>query len=276
MKRFTLFILLSLLWCILSGCAENVEIIAHRGASFLAPENTLASVNLAWQKQADITEIDIYLSADNRIVVIHDTTTKRTSGTDLEVTKTTAARLQQLDVGGFANFKNSKYPPQRIPLLEEVIATIPPGRKLCIDVKCGKRIVPILHEVVASSGKANQIILFHSDLKMLTEFKKLSPSTPAYWLVGTAIDKQTKKPIPHKIELIQTVKDNNLDGLSVQYAGVTKTLADAVRQENLKLYVWTVNDANEAIRLKQLGVTGIITDRPGWIRKKLENYKRDL
>ena len=84
-----------------SGCRNSVEIIAHRGASYLAPENTLASVKLGWQKDADV-EVDVYLSKDNRIVVIHDSTTKRTSGgTDLKVSESDSQELRKLDVGSF-------------------------------------------------------------------------------------------------------------------------------------------------------------------------------
>ena len=78
-----------------------VEIIAHRGASYDAPENTLASVQLGWERNADAVEVDVYLSKDRKIVVIHDENTKRTTGHDGLVHKMTWAQLRQLDAGSW-------------------------------------------------------------------------------------------------------------------------------------------------------------------------------
>ena len=102
----------------LAGCvAQDVEIIAHRGASHLAPETTLASVMLGWQKNADV-EIDVHLTKDNRIVVIHDETTKSTAEVELKVSETTAKELRQLDVG---KYKGKEFAGEPIPFLEEVL-----------------------------------------------------------------------------------------------------------------------------------------------------------
>ena len=84
-----------------AGCTSRMEIIAHRGASHLAPENTVAAAELAWRKRADAVEVDVHLSQDGRLVVIHDGSTKRTAGVELEVAETPVARLRELDVGSF-------------------------------------------------------------------------------------------------------------------------------------------------------------------------------
>ena len=154
MKRFWLTMLLGI---IVAGCQmdSKAEIIAHRGASYLAPENTLASTLLAWKLKADAVEVDVYLSKDNRIVVIHDRTTKRTSGVNLNVAQTTAEELRQLDVG---RFKNKKYAGEKIPFLEEIIATVPPKKKLYVEVKCGPEIVPLLKQVIEQSGKKKTVL----------------------------------------------------------------------------------------------------------------------
>ena len=81
--------------------AVDVEIIAHRGASFDAPENTLESVNLGWAKQADAVEVDVYLSKDGQIVVFHDHNTKKIAGVDLNVVDQTFSELRRLDVGAW-------------------------------------------------------------------------------------------------------------------------------------------------------------------------------
>ena len=120
-QHIALLLIFSIFTCI-SGCTNSVEIIAHRGASYLAPENTMASVMLAWEKGVD-AEVDVHLSKDNQIIVIHDSTTKRTGQTDLTVKETEYQHLSKLDVG---TFKSEKYSGEPIPLLSDILKTIPP------------------------------------------------------------------------------------------------------------------------------------------------------
>ncbi len=258
------------LFCLLvfcgAGCRDSVEIIAHRGASYLAPENTLAAVKLGWEKQADV-EVDVYLSKDNRIVVIHDATTKRTGGVELKVAETDAHELRQLDVGCF---KAPEFAGERIPFLEDVIATIPPTQKLYIEIKCKKEILPVLRPMVVESGKMSQVVIIGFDLETVAASKRMI-DVPTYWLKGTDKVKETEEWIPHDPQLAQIAKDNGLDGIDVHYAGVTKEFARAVKATGQKLYVWTVDDPDEARRLVKLGVDGITTNRPAWLREQLKN-----
>ncbi len=251
------------------GCRSSVEIIAHRGASYLAPENTMASVLLGWEKGADV-EVDVYLSKDGRIVVIHDSTTKRTSGgVDLKVSETDSQELRKLDVG---SFKAPQFAGERIPYLEEVIATIPPGRKLYIEIKCKKEILPALRQMIEGSGRKSRIVIICFDLDVATESKKMI-DVPTYWLKGTDKIKDTEQWIPHDPNLAQTAKARGLDGIDVHYAGVTEEFVRGVRAAGLKLYVWTVDDPDEAARLVALGVDGITTNRPAWLREQLKNRR---
>ncbi len=251
----------------MSGCTKSVEIIAHRGASYLAPENTMASVMLGWEKGADV-EVDVYLTKDNHIVAIHDDTTERTDGTDVNVAETTSEELRKLDVG---SFKSEEYAGEQIPFLADIVKTIPPGRKLYVEIKCGQEILPYLRELLAESGKMSRIVIIGFDLETVTMSKKLI-DVPTYWLKGTRKTKETEQWIPHDPQLIQTAKNTGLDGLDVHYAGVTKEFADAVKASGQKLYVWTVDDPKEAIRLIKLGVDGITTNRPGWLREQVKDY----
>ncbi len=249
----------------LSGCNRPAEIIAHRGASYLAPENTLASVKLAWQMGYD-AEIDIHMSKDHRIMVIHDSTTKRTATVDLKVTDTTADKLRILDAG---TFKSADYSGEPIPFLEDVIATIPPERKLYVEIKSSEKLLPLLKAIIADSGKKSQIVIIAFDLDTITAAKKLMPDIPMYWLKGTDKDKKTDTYIPHSPELVQTAIDHGLDGLDLHHAGVTEQFMDAVRAANQKLYVWTVDDPERARELTALGVAGITTNRPAWLAERL-------
>ena len=252
------------------GCSSPVEIIAHRGASYDAPENTMASILLAWERRADV-EVDVYLTKDNRIVVIHDASTKRTAGVDLKVKETDSRQLCELDVG---SFKSEKFAGQRIPLLADVLKTIPPSQKLYIEIKSGRETLPFLLPLLVESGKMSQVVIIGFDLETMATAKELF-DVPTYWLQGAKQIKETKQWIPHDPNLVQKAQDKGLDGLDVDYNGVTDAFAHTVKASGLKFYVWTVDDPEEASRLVKLGVDGITTNRPDWLREQLKN-RRDL
>ncbi|MBW8042468.1 MAG: glycerophosphodiester phosphodiesterase [Planctomycetes bacterium] len=266
MKRLVMCGLFCWLIAGVSGCKKSVEIIAHRGASYLAPENTVASVVLGWEKEADV-EIDVHLSKDNRIVVIHDASTKHITGIDLKVKETTYRELRKLD---FGSFKGEEFAQERLPLLDDVLKTIPPKRKLYVEIKCGKEILPFLRQTIIESGKMSQIVIIGFDIKVVTSSKELI-DVPTYWLKGTDKVKETEEWIPHDPKLVQMVKDRGLDGLDVHYAGVTKEFVDTAKASGQKLYVWTVDDPKEANHLVELGVSGITTNRPAWLREQIND-----
>ena len=267
MKHMIVQTLFCLLLAGASGCSRSVEIIGHRGASHLAPENTMASVMLGWEKGADV-EVDVYLTKDNRILAIHDETTKRTAGIELNVAETASEQLCKLDVG---SFKSEAFAGEPIPFLSDIVDSIPPGRKLYIEIKCGQEILPYLQELLANSGKMSQVVIIGFDLETVTMSKKLI-DVPTYWLKGTKKTEETEEWIPHDPNLVQIAEDRGLDGMDVHYAGVTREFVDAAKASGQKLYVWTVDDREEAIRLVRLGVDGITTNRPGWLREQLKNH----
>ncbi len=238
--------------------ARRIKVIAHRGASHLAPENTLASVNLAWEHGADIVEVDVHLTKDGRIVAIHDATTERTGGMDLAVARTHSRRLRRLDVG---SHKHEDFAGETIPFLEEILDTVPAGRQLFIEIKCGPEILPVLSDVLTRSGKRSQVALIGFDLETMKAAKEVLPDVPAHWLC----DKKAWRPFSRS--LARTAKEHGLDGMNVHWSGVTWRFAQAVRKAGLKLYAWTVDHPRDASRLHALGVDGITTNRPGWLQR---------
>jgi len=255
-----------------------LEISGHRGASHDAPENTLAAVNLAWKRGADSVEIDIYLSKDGHIVAIHDATTKRYGGPDRKVADQTLAELKSLDVG---RWKDQKFTGERIPTLLEVLATIPPGKRLFIEIKAGAEIIPELKRVLKQSGrKPAEAALIGFSYKTMTAAKRVLPQHTAYWIVSVKRNKQTGVWSPAIDEMIEKTKAAKLDGLDLGNAPavIDREYVQRVKRAGLGLYVWTVNDKNEARRLRDAGVDGITTDRPGWLRKSLaeEQFQIDV
>ncbi|MFC2103962.1 glycerophosphodiester phosphodiesterase family protein [Bacteroidota bacterium] len=244
-------------------------IIAHRGESFIASENTLASVNLAWENGADAVEVDIRLTKDNQVVVIHDANTSRVTGKFRWIRNTELNELKSLDIG---KSKNNKFKGEKIPTLKEVLETLPHDKKILIEIKSNYKIIPFLKDVInASELRSDQIEIISFKLKTLIEVRKQLPTFPIYWILefdGFGIRKIFRSSLN---EIILKAVNYNFTGLDL---GVRQTLkVDTIRQiksTGLKLYVWTVNNPTIAKSLFDKGVDGITTDRAGWLKKQIE------
>jgi len=236
-----------------------IEIVAHRGASGEAPENTLAAFRLGYA-QADACELDIHLSKDGQVVVMHDANTKRTAGVDKPIAQQTLAELRELDAG-----KGEK-----IPLLSEVLALIPEGKRLFIEIKCGPEVIPALVAVLdEAKKKPEQTALIAFNLETLRQAKLKLPKLQAYWLVGSKADAKTGKP-PEVEALLQKCKEAGVDGLDVDgKLPVDAGFVGKVHAAGLKLYTWTVNDPEVAKREAAAGVDGITTDKPLKLKEAL-------
>jgi glycerophosphoryl diester phosphodiesterase len=254
--------------------AEGVEIIGHRGASHDAPENTLASVNLAWQQDADAVEIDVFLSRDGRIVALHDKTTKRLAGVDRPVSAQSFDELRKLDVG---RWKGERFAGEQIPALAEVLATIPEGKRLFIEIKCGPEIVPELQRDLEAAGTSpQQTAVISFSLDTVAAVKRALPKLDCLWIVELEPDERTGRLTPEVGELIDRAQSAGLDGLDIgNTPPVDREFVSTVKAAKLGLYVWTVNDAAAARRLRDLGVDGLTTDRPAWLREQLQQPLAD-
>lgn len=242
-------------------------LIAHRGESYDAPENTIAAINLAWQQNADAVEVDVRLTKDNEIVVIHDSDTRRTSGISMAVKSRTLEELKTVDAG---SFKGEKWSGERIPTLREVLQTLPPEKFIYVEIKCGIEIIDALKNVLEKFALINsQIKLIGFDLAVMSTLKKTFPAYEVFWC---------KRINRERIILTQrgwdrviaVAKKNNFDGLNLSYSQfLNKKVVEKIKLNGLKLYVWTVNDPQRADKLIMYGVDGIMSDRAGWLRNKL-------
>jgi glycerophosphoryl diester phosphodiesterase len=241
----------------------KVEIVGHRGASHDAPENTIASFKEAWKQGADGAELDVHLTKDGKLVVIHDADVKRTTGSAGKVSAMTFDEVRKLDAG---RWKAEAFAGEKVPLLTEMLATVPAGKKVYVEVKCGPEAVPELVRVLKASGlkpELSPVISFNA--AVVAAVKKARPDAPAYWIVSL----NGKKP-PTAEELIRRAKELGADGLDLSATKVLDAaFAKKVKAAGLRLDVWTVNDAAVARRMLEFGVDGITTDRPGWLRERL-------
>lgn len=246
--------------------AADIEIVAHRGSSAAAPENTAAAFQLAWKQQTDACELDLYLTADQQIAVIHDADTQRTTGTIRKVREATLAELQTLDAG---SWKGARYRGEPIPSLAQALATLPEGRqRFFLEIKDSVRVIPALaRELQAWKPRAAQLCIIAFDRNVAREAKKALPWLPVYRLSSEVT--KDKKPVSLS-RLILDTKEDGLDGLDLGLKWHWNAdLVRQVRDAGLKLFVWTVNKPEDIRRFASLGVDGITTDDPVMARHAL-------
>ena len=245
-------------------------IIAHRGASYDAPENTLAAFKLAFEQNADGIEGDFYLTKDGKIVCFHDKTTKRTAGgVDLDVASSTLGELRKLDVG---SCKNPKYAGEKPPTLEEVFAILPPGKFFCIEIKSGPEILPVLKETIAKSKVSpEQLRIIAFDSNVIAQAKNVLPNIKAHWISDYKQNKQTGEWRPSHQTILKTLKQIGADGFNsnANLAVLTPQFVHQLKEIGLETQVWTVDKPEVAKTLKEMGVFAITTNRPGFIRQQL-------
>lgn len=253
--------------------ADTPLIVAHRGASHDAPENTLAAFELAWEQDADAIECDVYLTADHRIVCIHDDTTGRVTGqkkgTGLRVADTPFADLAQLDVG---SWKHPRFSDQRIPLLQDVIATVPDTGRIFIEIKAGPELVPHLTQLLNTSPLLPEqvsIISFNPDV--IAACKQALPAITANWLTSFKLNQQTLQYEPDAQAVLDQLNHCNADGLGCKAVDslVNEAFTQSITEAGYPLHVWTVDDPAHAERFAQLGAQSITTNRPAVIRDAL-------
>ncbi len=242
---------------------QTPRIVAHRGASHDAPENTLAAFRLAWQQNADGIEGDFFLTADRKIVCIHDDDTTRLSGQKLIVEKSTLDQLRALDVG---NWKDAKYKGERTPTLREVLETVPEGKAMVIELKSGTEIVPVLMEELKDFNDPKlDILMITFDSATAAECKTMMPEHPVHWLTGIDSEVTPKK-------IAETVKRIRADGVGMEAKAdlINPEFVRELKQHGCKeFHVWTVDDVADAKYFQGLGAVGITTNVPAVIRSAI-------
>ncbi len=248
---------------------KTPKIIAHRGASFDAPENTLASVNLAWKQNINFVEIDVKLTKDNVLAVFHDDTTIRYNHQNKLFNTYNFEDLSTIDVG---TFKGEKWKNEPIPTLAQVLETIPKNGTLVVELKDGpEMITPLkqLQQKYKSIWKKLEFIAFN--FNTVCTVKQAFPNNKCLWLLDLDYNDETAKNVPSNQEIINKVKQYNLDGVDV-FAGqlANKTFFEAMQQANLYVYLWTINSINHAKQYLDFSPDGITTDKPKLIQQQLK------
>ena len=244
-------------------------VIAHRGASADAPENTLAAFRLAFEQGADGIEGDFRLSSDGRIVCLHDDDLARVAGSQRVVRETTFADLQQFDIG---RWKGKRWRGERIVSLEEVLEVVPAGKWLVMELKAGPEIVAPLADVLDQATIARQQVLVISLVDAtFAECKRRLPALPCHWLSGYA-QRADGDWSPNAEEVVVKIRQLGANGFGSESRPECFNAAFVQRLRSAgisEFHVWTVDDPEAARLYASLGAWGITTNRPALIRSAM-------
>jgi glycerophosphoryl diester phosphodiesterase len=242
----------------------NPAIIAHRGYSILAPENTLSAFELAIYHNADGIELDAKLSKDKRIVVIHDQTVDRTTNYHGQVKSFTLKELQKMDAGSHFDqtFKREK-----IPSLDEVLKQF--GDKTFINIELTNYSDPldnlpfIVAQLLLSNGLIHNILISSFNPIALFRFHRIHPDVCLGFLIS-----------PGKKGTWARIISNFFvpyDYLIIEFNDVSEEITYRLHLKNKRIFVYTVNSADDIQKMVMNGVDGIITDNPSLARRILQD-----
>lgn len=248
-------------------------VIAHRGYSMLAPENTLLAFKMAVTAGADLVELDYYHSKDGVPIVFHDSTLDRTSDADekweerkIPVGSRSATELRQLDAGSWFSTNLTGL---RIPLLTEALDVIQNGGVTLIERKAGdaKTCVELLRE----RNLINQLIVQAFDWNYLKDFHALAPEQ-VLGALGPPSSRNGKR-LSSEEKILTPEWNDQVKGtgarLVVWNRQITPEAVEDAHKKGLEVWVYTINDSATATDLLNMGIDGIITDNPSIIWRAL-------
>jgi len=231
-------------------------VVAHRGASALAPEHTIAAYEKAIEAGADALELDVRLSADDQVVVIHDATLDRTTDGSGPVHERTLQQLKRLDAGAWFG---EAFRGQRIQTLTELLERFRDRVGFTVELKGGSDFYPGIEERVLTFLQIYDVLdrslVVSFDHPALKKLKGLDRDVRVGALVtGRLLDPTALAP------------PGILDAVCLRAELTTEREVELVRKAGLEVYVWVVNEPLLARRLAGWGVRGLITDRPDLLR----------
>jgi len=246
-----LFLLAPLaLWGTLSRYAQErppVQVTAHRGHARAAPENTLSAMRKAIESGADYAEMDVQLTADGKVVLLHDSDLKRVAGDPRRLEEVSFDEVRRLDVGSWFD---PAFAGERVPTLTEVIDMCRGKIRLNIELKFfgpDRRLVKEVVDIVRQQQFESDCLITSLNYDALVEVKKREPRLRTGVIVAHALG---------DINLLE------VDALSVRADFLTDQLMHSAHRDGKEVHVWTVNEARQMFALMKRGVDNIITSDP--------------
>jgi glycerophosphoryl diester phosphodiesterase len=236
---------------------------AHRGASGHAPANTISAFVLAAEMGADGVELDVHLSRDGEVVVIHDDTVDATTDGHGRVSAMSLADLRTLDAGSWFG---ERFSGERIPTLQEVFDAIGHRLLVNVEIKVEAGYHPIAQEeevvrLIEDNQMIDRVIVSSFSPRSLRRVHKLDPNTRLGLLYG--------RPEPAVLPLVLRWLGVRYDALHPSFQMVDARYIERARRWGVQVNVWTVNAAGDMVRMRDLGVDSIITNYPDVLRDVL-------
>ncbi len=226
---------------------KNMEVTAHRGASVMYPENTMAAFQGAKELNANWIELDVQQTKDQQIVVMHDTNLKRTTGINKNTLDLDYAEIATLDAGSFFD---PKFKDERIPLLEDVIKyALENNIKLNIELKPTGKEIDFEKKVVDLINKYN----FKDNAVVTSQVYEVLENVKKY-------DKEIKTVYVMSLAYGDILSLKDADSFSIEASSITKTLVKNIHNAGKEVYAWTVNTKESITKMVELNVDNIITD----------------
>jgi glycerophosphoryl diester phosphodiesterase len=226
-------------------------IIAHRGISFDLPENSLSAFNASWAVGVDGIEGDFHLTRDGSIVCIHDDNTSKVCNKNLVICNSTLQELKELNL----QCEGKNHLNIKIPTLTEVLKTVPSGKKIFIEIKCGVEILsPLIKELSRSKINSTQVVIISFDRQVVKELKEMAPEYKALLLYSYEEGREVSS-------LINEMFDIKADGIGTDNE-LSKEFVEKVIISGLEYHSWTIDNADTANQLISWGSNSITTNEP--------------
>lgn len=249
-------------------------ILGHRGASAVAPENTLAAFSRAMLDGAEGIEFDVRLSRDGVPIVIHDASLRRTALIDSQVSDLTCERLQTIDVGSWFSPKPSEgrgpssedYPDERLPTLAQVLELFNSNTGLLyLEMKSdpGKEadLAAAVVSSVQKSDTARRVVVESFDLPSIAEIKRIDLNIRTAALFEPKLSRPISSIRPRK--MVRLARSVGADEIALHHTLINLPVVEKARESGLETVVWTVDDPKWISRARRLGVKALISNDPG-------------
>jgi glycerophosphoryl diester phosphodiesterase len=243
-------------------------VIGHRGASALAPENTIAAFKRALLDGADGLEFDVRLAADGVPVVIHDADLRRTGRLAKRVTELTSEELGTIDVGTWFNRKHpgaagAEYCRETVPTLQAVFEQLRGTPALLyVELKCApseaREMAARVAAIVEEHSLVNRVVVESFDLSAIREIKVVNSSIRTAALFEPGLS----RPLLSTRRIISLTGENKADEIALHHSLVTPRRIRIAAEEGLHTVVWTVDRPRWFERAARLGIRAIITNNP--------------
>ena len=199
------------------------------------------------------------LTKDNRIILFHDTDTKRLTNERHLIRETGWDDLKDLYIKSrFTNLE--KYGYEKIPLLSDVLVNIPDDRMLVIEIKTGNEILPFLKPVIEKYWKTGTLSFISFNYETIVAAKEMFPGIPCYYLLSFRGDLRKR---------FNDLINSDLDGVDLRHRIIDRKLVNKLNSSGLEVWCWTVNLPEDARKMRDDGVTTVTTDRPKWLKENM-------